>query len=144
MPIFRRTNRRTLRLWSLLLCVSLLCSSGVILHVHSLDNGHDGYPDHADVVAEADDFAHSSQAHYAYGASHGDHHDAVSEFDASPEGALKNLSGKVLALALLALLFAWILPVSSRQVVYRHRHISPAIRGHYLLSPPLRAPPAHF
>ncbi|MBL3528530.1 MAG: hypothetical protein JMN27_12035 [gamma proteobacterium endosymbiont of Lamellibrachia anaximandri] len=132
---------------SLLLSLSLLCSQGATLHVHNLDLSHDddAYLDHSNATDAASDHSHLSKAHYVHDTSHHGHHDGVvAEFDASSDGALKNLFNNILALALFALLFTLLLPALSRRVVQHHRESTPSLHGRYLLSPPLRAPPQHF
>lgn len=121
---------------SLLLSLSLLYSHGVTLHVHSLDHSH--------AADEASDHSHLSKPHYAHDTSQHGHNDVVAEFDASPDGVLKNLSNNMLALALFALLFALVLPVPLLRVAQYRRESKPVLNGRYLLSPPLRAPPQHF
>jgi len=144
MGFFRRINRPTLLLWSLLLSLFLLCSQGATLHLHTLDHSQDEHLNHSHAADEASDHAHLSKAHYAHDRSHDEHHDAVlSEVDVSPNGVLKKLSNNTLALALFAILFTLLLPAPLRQVVHRHRESRLAPLEHYLLSPPLRAPPLH-
>ncbi len=142
MGFFRRIDRPTLLLWSLLLSLLLLCSQGATLHLHSLDHGQDKHLSHAHATDEASDHTHLSKAHYAHDSSHDEHHDVVlSEVDVSPNGVLKKLSNNTLTLALFALLFTLLLSGSLRQVVHRHRENRLAPLERYLLSPPLRAPP---
>lgn len=144
MEFFRRINKRTLLLWSLLLGLSLLCAQGVGLHVHNVDHGHDEHQSHVHATDEADDHAHMSKAHFTHDTSHNDHHDDVaSEIDVSPDGFLKNSSNNILAIALIAFFFILVLFVSSRQLVHCCRESKLILHRYYLLSPPLRAPPQH-
>ncbi len=142
MNSFRQRNRRTLLLWSLLLCLALLFAQGVKLHVHSLDHGHDNHHSHA--INEAGDHGHLSKAHFTHDTSHNDHHDGVvSEVDISPDGLLKNVQNNFFAIALFALFFTLMTFVSSRQLVQYCRESKLILHSYYVLSPPLRAPPQH-
>jgi hypothetical protein len=137
MGFFRRTHRRTLLLWSLLLSLSLLCGQGIKLHVHNLDHDESIVHTHA-----ASDHSRLSRAHYARDTSHSEHHDVVvSDVDVTPDGVWKKLSSNTLTLALLTLLFMLVLSVPSRQWVHRYRESKSILFRRYLLSPPLRAPP---
>jgi len=143
MGFFRRINKRTLLLWSLLLSLSLLCAQGVSLHAHSLDHEHDGYHNHTHAIGEANDHTHISKAHFTHDTSHNDHHDGVaSEIDVSPDGLLKH-SNTVFAIALVVFLFTLITFVCSRQLLHYCRESKLIPHRHYVISPPLRAPPLH-
>jgi len=144
MEYFRRINKRTLLLWSLLLSLSLLCAQGAGLHVHSVDHGHDELQSHIHGADEADDHTHMSKAHFTHDTSHNDHHDdVVSEIDVSPEGLLKNASNNIFSIALFTFFFILVMFVSSRQLIYCRREGKLILDKYYLLSPPLRAPPQY-
>ena len=138
MNFCRQINKRTLLLLSVLLSLSLLCSQGVGLHVHSLDHGH------GDSIHQAGEHAHLSEAHFAQDSSHNDHHDGtVSEVDISPDSLLKTPSNNIFSIALIAFLFISVVFVSSQQWVHRRRESKLILHRRYVLSPPLRAPPQH-
>ncbi len=142
MEFFRRIDRRTLLLWSLLLILSLLCSQGVALHVHNLDHIHDEYLDHSHSPFETSDHFHVSKIHSAYDLSHSEHHDSsVYEIDATPDGVLKNISDLFLTLALSVFPFSLLLVSSLGQGVQRCKEDRLIFYEHSHLSPPLRAPP---
>lgn len=144
MEFLRRINKRTLLLWSLLLCLSLLCAQGVGLHVHSMDHGEDHHQSHIHAADEANDHAHMSKVHFTHDISHNDHHDSVvSEIDVNPDGLLKNSSNNIFAIALISFFFILLMFVSSRQLVHCRRESKLTPNRYYLLTPPLRAPPQH-
>jgi len=144
MEFFRRINKRTLLLWSLLLCLSLLCAQGVVLHVHSMDHGHDDQQSHIHAADEANDHAHMSKAHFTHDTSHNDHHDSVaSEIDVSPDGLLKNSSNNIFAIALISFFFILVMFVPSQRLIHCCRESKLILHRNYVLSPPLRAPPQH-
>lgn len=115
-------------MWSVLLILSLLCSQDVVLHAH--DYSH-----------EAGDHGYLSKIHSA-DLSHHEHHDLILyEVETNSDGTLKNVSNTLLALTIFILSFRLIQACFLRQVTYHHRQGKPILYEHYLLSPPLRAPP---
>ncbi len=133
--LFRQTNKWPLRLWTLLLVLSLLCSQSVTLHIHNLDHDH--------TSVETSDQGHLGKIHSAYDFSHGEHHDdAVYDVSGHSDGLLKNTSNTLFALAIFILPFALLLAAPLGQVVNRDREIKLVFYERHLFSPPLRAPPA--
>ena len=127
----------------MLLSLFLLCAQGVGLHIHSLDHHHDHKHSHNHATEEMGDHAHLSKAHFAFVGSHSDHHHGIaSEIDVSPYGLLKSIDN-LFAIALFDLLFAFFTFVCLRRLLRYCRERKLTLRGHYLLSPPLRAPPLH-
>ena len=148
MNFFRQINRRTLLLWSVLLCLALLCAQGVKLHVHNLDQEHGSHSSDylgvGQVVADTGDHSHLSVAHLAHDISHDEHHgDLVSEVDTNPYGLLKKSPGNPFAIALCVLFFTLVIFISSGSLIQRCRESKLVLHRRYALSPPLRAPPLH-
>ncbi len=133
-------QKRTRLLWVLLLSAALLFAQDVKLHIHAL--GHDHPQLHGHAAAEAVAPAYLSGPHLSTDASHDEHHaEIVSELEINPYSLLKKVSSSALTLALLATLFAMLLPLFRRPVPCRRRDRRVALSERYHLSPPLRAPP---
>ncbi|HEB63319.1 MAG TPA: hypothetical protein ENJ07_02440 [Gammaproteobacteria bacterium] len=142
MTFFRQTNRRASLLWSLLLILSLLFSQDVVLHAHDLDSGYDEHLNHSHTSKGTSDHDYLSKIHSASDLSHSEYHDNILyEVDTSLDGALKNISSTLLALAIFILPFGLINLSLLRQVIYHHRERKLIFYDYYVLSPPLRAPP---
>jgi len=140
MEFFRRINRLALLLWSVLITLSLLSAQGVALHVHSFEHGSD--ESHVHGMDEVSDHAHLNQVHFTYDETHNDYHDGVvSEIDVSPEGLLKSFNN-VLAIVLVAFIVSVVMLSTARLLLCRYRDSKLTVNKHYVLSPPLRAPPA--
>ncbi len=125
--LFRPTNKGLLRLWALLLVLSLLFSQSVILHSH--DHDSIGTNDHS-----------INKIHSAYDLSHSEHHDG-SVYEVSADGVLKNTSHTLPIFALFILPFALLLAAPLAQIAPRDREIKLIFYERYFFSPPLRAPP---
>ncbi len=138
MELFRQINKRILLLWSLLLCLALVCAQGVSLHIHIFD--HDEYPHQAHAIDDAE-HNHISKAHSAFDTSH--NNSTASDIDIDPDGMLKNTSSSISAIAFISFFFTLIVFVSSRQLVYCRKESDVLLCRYYLISPPLRAPPLH-
>ena len=114
------------------------------MHVH--DIGHDSHGtthhDHA-TSDNSSHHSHISKVHTALDASHLNHHDDVAlEVDISPDGVLKSFSNSLPILAFLTFLIIFILPIVTRQRFSQPKENKLLLSGRYILSPPLRAPPA--
>lgn len=144
MNFFRQINKRTLLLLSILFSLSLLCAQGVTLHIHNLDHDNNDHSGQIHAMDKAGDHRHLSRAHFVHDTSHRDHHDSViSEVDISPDGVWQKAKINIFAIALVVFFFTLVMFVSSRRPVRRFRESIPVLRGYYILSPPLRAPPQH-
>lgn len=142
MHFFRQIDRPTLLLLSLLLSLSLLFAQEVGLHSHSFDHVHGD--NHVNVIDDTTKYSHLNSAHFALDASHNDHHHgAIAEIDVSPDGLLKSVNNTIVSIALIILLFLLVMPTPSRKGVHRHRESKLILHKHYILSPPLRAPPPY-
>lgn len=132
-------------LWSILLILSLLCAQGVTLHIHSL--GHEHTELHSLLtpnVNETNDHPYLSKAHFSHDTSHEAYHDEViSEIDISPDGLLNKANSSLVVIALFIFFFTLARLVSSANFVQPFRKKKWIIQEHYVLSPPLRAPPQH-
>ena len=134
----RKTNKRILFAWTILLSLLILFAQGVTLHVHSFD--HDPLQNHHS-IGDLNDHSHLSEAHLSVDFSHNDHHDQVtSEIDATPDCIFKQLSANVAVIALLAMVLMLLLPALCRNTFLRHSRDA-GLPRRYLLFPPLRAPP---
>ncbi|NOY70832.1 MAG: hypothetical protein GXP14_00395 [Gammaproteobacteria bacterium] len=142
MNFFRQMNKKTLLLWSLLLSLSLLCAQSVKLHVHNLDHEHNEFQSHSHDTDEVQDHTHLSKAHFVHDTSHGNQHDGVSEIDISPDGLLNKASSSLVVIALFIFFFTLARFVSLPTFVQLFRKNKLIIQEHYVLSPPLRAPPS--
>jgi len=138
MNSFRKTNKRILFAWTIILSLLILFAQGVTLHVHSFD--HDPLQNHHS-IADLNDHSHLSEAHLSVDFSHNDHHDKVtSEIDASPDCILKQVSANVTVIALLAMALTLLLSGLCRNTFLRYcRYV--ALSRRYHLFPSLRAPP---
>ncbi len=131
-------------LWSLLLILSLLCAQGVTLHIHNLGHEHTELHSLTPDINETNDHPYLSRAHFSHDASHEAYHDEViSEIDISPDGLLKKMANNLIVIALFIFLFTLARLVSSAHFVRPFRKKKLIIQEHYVLSPPLRAPPQH-
>jgi len=142
MEFFRRTDRRTLLPWVLLLVISFLCTQGASLHTHELDH-EDGYHDHAHVL-EFNDHGHVSKAHLVSDKSHADQHSGVIfEIEISPDGLLKNINNSLFSMVFIVFFFTLMLLPPSRQLIQtqRCREKKSIFHRNSVISPPLRAPP---
>ena len=141
MIFVRDIQKRTLILWVLLLSIALLCAQGTKLHVHSF--AHDHEP-HQSIAPElATEHLHQSSIHLTTDISHADHHDeVVTEQDANPQALLKKVSGYGPMLAIFIIAFAFLLHSFNVIKLYYRRDTDLILTRRYILSPPLRAPPA--
>ncbi len=141
MNFFRRTQKRTLILWTILLSVSILCAQGVRLHVHGFEHSHQN--NHHDSIEAFDNgHVHPTSIHLASDISHNDHHGGVvPELDLGMDGFMKKLSVTDLSLALVSLLVLLLAPALIRRIYRTDRIQRTAFLTRYLHSPPLRAPP---
>lgn len=143
MKFFRRTQKQTLLIWTVLLSVSILCSQGVKLHVHGFDHDHQSHH-HDQLDAGDSDHLHLNEIHFASDETHIDHHGGViQELDISQESLLKKISNVVLTLAFVAAFFFLLLPGLARWTYQRRRDPTLTLPHRYLHSPPLRAPPQY-
>jgi hypothetical protein len=135
MHSFRKTNKRLLAVWTLLLSLLMLNAQGVTLHVHNFE--HDPLQNHH-YIDDLNGHWHLNTAHLSTDSSHEGHHaEVTSEMNASPDCLVKS---KVTVIALLAMFFIWLLPTLCRYTFFRiHRNISRPWQ--YFLFPQLRAPP---
>jgi len=145
MKPIRRLNKGIVYIVSLLLSLSLFSNQGAaLLHVHDMnhDNHNSAHHEHT-ITDNAARHSHVSKIHTVLDASHLNHHNEVAlEVDISPDGVLKNLSSSLLTLAFLVFTIFFILPVVSRQLLSRPKENKLILSGRYIISPPLRAPPA--
>jgi len=134
-------NNKILWAWTVVLSIVLLFGNSIKLHIHDLSHSHDQQKSHNLVIGHGEHLA-LAQAHLSIDNSHSDHHmENALEIDISPNALLKDLSGKVSALALLSTLIILFLSgfyPFSFHLLHRNNIIVPR---RYLLSPPLRAPP---
>ena len=139
MEYFRRLNRQSLLCGVLLLAMALICAQGVGLHIHGME-GHGDYHSHE----HAGGHVHMGKAHYVFDVSHHDHKDhhdtSDSQIDLSPDGLLKNAK-TLFAIALIVFLFILLGKVFTQRILFRRREYGHYICNHYIISPPLRAPP---
>lgn len=141
MNYFRKTIKRYLSLWAILLSLALLFAQGVKLHVHELAHGHEQHRGHI-AAAETLEHSHLSVAHLSSDISHSDHHQEVlSEIDASQDGIQVKMYNGILLPAILAIFFTLILPGFYRFTFHTRRANDKIIPWRYHISPPLRAPP---
>lgn len=127
-------------LWSLLLILSLLCAQGVTLHIHNLGHEHTELHSLTPDINETNDHPYLSRAHFSHEAYHDE---VISEIDISPDGLLKKMANNLIVIALFIFLFTLARLVSSAHFVRPFRKKKLIIQEHYVLSPPLRAPPQH-
>ncbi len=142
MEYFRQLNKRRFIVLSLLLSLLLLSMPSVKLHVHSLDHEHAGDPGHSQSLVEKTSSAYLSKAHFTHDLSHEHNEEVISEVEVSNQGLLKNLNISSLGLAIPMLFFTLMICVRSRPFIQRRRENKLIFYSYYLLSPPLRAPPA--
>ena len=143
MSISRKNNKgqKTPWVWTILLSIVLLFGQSVKLHVHSLDHAQDQHQIY-NLAAEHGEHSNLAGAHLSIDNSHSDHHaENAVEIDTSPNALLKDLSSKVLALALLITLLLLFLPGFNQLLLHRLHSNNAIFPRRYLLSPPLRAPP---
>ena len=138
MHTFRKTNKRTLLAWTILLSLLILYAQGVTLHVHNFE--HNPVQSHHS-IDNLNDHSHVSVAHLSIDSSHEDHHDELtSEISACPDCILNQASTNVTVLAILAMVLMFILPARCRTTLFSI-HCNNNLSWRYYLSPPLRAPP---
>jgi hypothetical protein len=138
MQSFRKTNKRILFAWTILLSLLMLNAQGVTLHVHSFE--HTPLQNHHS-IDDLNDHSHLNSAHLSIDSSHDGHHDEVTlEISACPNCILNQASTNVTVLALLAMALMFILPALNRTNFFSiHLNISRLWRDY--ISPQLRAPP---
>ncbi len=150
MSVFHLAPKWLLLLLSLLFSLLLLLSQGATLHVHNLHHQHatdvhsDGSAIHGSAIHSPTVHSHVRKAHSAYHQSHHEHHhDVVLEFEVIPDGVLKNLADNFFIFVLFVSLFSLLLFAPLLRVAQYYRENKSILYGHYLISPPLRAPPQY-
>lgn len=142
MHFFQKKNNSTQLLWMAFLSIALMCSQGMKFHLHGLDHGDDDLHRAHQSVAVEHEHMTLSNLHSLNDLSHVDHHhEIVFEIDASKNVLLKNIAGKVPALALLVSIFPLLLTVFIRDISFRSPRSDVEAYWSHHLSPPLRAPP---
>lgn len=120
MHFFQKKNKSTQLLWMAFLSIALMCSQGMKFHLHGLDHGDDDpHRAHQSVAVEHEHMT-LSNLHSLNDLSHVDHHnEIVSEIDTSKNALLKNIAGKVPALAFLVAVLSLLLSVFIRDISFR-------------------------
>ncbi|MFT6264041.1 MAG: hypothetical protein ACJAWS_000173 [Oleiphilaceae bacterium] len=138
MHSFRKTNKRLLAVWSILLSLLMLNAQGVTLHVHNIE--HDPLQNHHS-IDDLNDHSYLKLVHLTTDSSHEGHHaDVTSEINACPDCLVNQVLSKITMIALQVMALIWILLVVCRTDFPRiHSNIKHPWR-HYI-SPQLRAPP---
>jgi len=139
-------NKQSLLTWVVLLSISVLCAQGIGLHVHSMDHEQDG---HMVLATSMGDFSKTSHNHEHISKPHSSldssliyhHSDVSSSIDISPDGLLKNTNNNIFSIDVLAFIFILIMLTPARLILHRIQEPTIKLRNHYILSPPLRAPP---
>lgn len=132
---FFNTNKKTYLLWAIFLSLAIVCAQSVKLHVHNIE--HDHSP-----VESAIEHSHVSEFHLSVDISHAEyHHEVMPEIDLGMNALIKDISDKVITLALLVTVLALFLYSFYSNSFFRRRRIDAVFYWRYNLSPPLRAPP---
>lgn len=135
MPNFFNTHKQTYVIWAIFLSLAIVCAQSVKLHVHDMDHTHKP-------VELVNAHSHDSEFHLSVDSSHAEyHHQVKSEMDLGLKALLKDISGKVLLLALLVTVIAYHLHRLFSPVYWCRPGSPSGVPWRYRLGPPLRAPP---
>ncbi|NQY25688.1 MAG: hypothetical protein HRT92_00760 [Piscirickettsiaceae bacterium] len=141
MILFRQLRNRSLILWVLLLSIAVISAQGSVLHVHNFGSDHDSRDSIAPEIAAQ--HSHQHGVHLAKDISHYDHHDEViAEIDTNHQALLKKSSSNNTILAILIVMITLLVYRFYMQSIVRRHDDNVTLVLRYLLSPPLRAPPA--